>query len=392
MGTVYLAEHALLGRRAAIKLLHPRYSHDASSVERFFNEARAATSIADPGIVQIFDFGYHETTAYIVMEFLQGESLGTRLARLGRLPAGDVLRLARQLALSLFATHQRGVIHRDLKPDNIFIVGDAEVAGGERTKILDFGIAKLTDDDRDRIRTQTGMMMGTPTYMSPEQCRGLGQLDHRADIYSLGCVIFHLLTGRVPFEAAGTGDLIVAHLQETPPAPSQLVPLTPAVDALVARCLAKSPGDRFATMRALAAALDDALRVMAPTGIDLARLTPMPAMSPAAPTIRDPAPRRRWPLALVAVAAIAGAIILALSLRSTPVPASEPPPPPPAKPIASVVASPPAPPPDAAIAADAAADAAITRPAAHPHPPRTLPTKPGPAGSATPRRDPYDDR
>src|SRR5262245_15054167 len=166
MGAVYMAEHSLLGRRAAIKVLHAAFSMRQDIVERFFNEARAASSIADPGIVQIFDFGYQDGIAYIVMEFLDGEPLEARLRRLGRLALVDALCLARQLALSLQAAHARGVIHRDLKPDNVLVVPDAEVPGGERAKILDFGIAKLTDTSPDRQRTQTGMVMGTPLYMS----------------------------------------------------------------------------------------------------------------------------------------------------------------------------------------------------------------------------------
>src|SRR5688500_17389093 len=140
MGAVYEAEHALLGRRAAIKVLHPAMSANEEVVARFFNEARATTVIADPGIVQIFDFGYHtDASAYIVMELLPGESMATRLARVGRMAARDAFRLLRRVATSLEGAHVRGVVHRDLKPDNIFIVGDPAVTGGERTKILDFG-------------------------------------------------------------------------------------------------------------------------------------------------------------------------------------------------------------------------------------------------------------
>jgi len=181
----------------------------------------------------VFDFGYHHDTAFIVMELLEGESLDARLRRLGHLPAMDVLRLTRQLALSLFAAHQRGVIHRDLKPENIFVVPDLEVFGGERTKILDFGIAKLSDAETNRLRTQTGLMMGTPVYMSPEQCRGAGSIDHRADVYSLGCVMFQMLTGRPPFDHEGGGELIAAHLKEIAPAPSSLVSLPPEIEGAV---------------------------------------------------------------------------------------------------------------------------------------------------------------
>ncbi len=278
MGAVYLAEHTLLGRKAALKILHPSLTQREDIVERFFNEARAATSIADPGIVQIFDFGYQDELAYIVMELLDGESLDARLKRLDKLPVADALRLARQMSLSLYAAHRQGVVHRDLKPENVFVVPDAEASGGERTKILDFGIAKLTDAEQNHKRTQTGMMMGTPVYMSPEQCRGSGTLDHRSDIYSLGCLLFHLLAGRPPFDHENAGELIAAHLKEPAPPPSQFVPVSPAVDAIIGRCLEKAPEQRYESMRELASALDAAMRGVS-GGVDLARMTPLPTMT-----------------------------------------------------------------------------------------------------------------
>jgi len=249
MGAVYLAEHTLLGRRAAIKVLLPALSSQREVVDRFFNEARATTAVADPGIVQVFDFGFAaDQSAYIVMELLEGESLDTRMQR-GTISVADALRLTRQIAGSLAAAHARGIVHRDLKPDNIYIVRDAEAQSGERPKILDFGIAKLTNDGGDRTRTRTGMVMGTPIYMSPEQCRGSGTVDHRSDIYSLGCVLFHLVAGRPPFDYEGVGEIISAHLREPPPAPSTFAKALPrAVDELVLRCLAKDPDARFATM------------------------------------------------------------------------------------------------------------------------------------------------
>ena len=162
MGTVYLGEHLLLGRRAAIKTLLAALSSQREIVDRFFNEARAISAISDPGVVQIFDFGYHvDGTAFIVMELIEGESLAARLERLERLPLVEALRLARQLASSLAAAHERGIVHRDLKPGNVFVIRDAEVPGGERTKILDFGICKLGDPDAAGT-TQTGAMLGTP--------------------------------------------------------------------------------------------------------------------------------------------------------------------------------------------------------------------------------------
>ena len=261
MGAVYLAEHTLLGRRAAVKVLQPNLSSNQDIVQRFFNEARAATAIADPGIVQIFDFGYHtDGSAYIVMEFLEGEPLDARLKRHGRLAPEEALRLLRQVASSLHAAHSRGIIHRDLKPENIFLVADREVAGGERAKILDFGIAKLSNNADSKVKTHTAAIMGTPMYMSPEQCRGAGHVDHRSDLYSLGCVLYHLVVGRVPFDGEGIGEIIAAHMMSAPPVPSQQAPgIPPGVDQLILRLLAKRPEDRPQSAAEAIRAIDDLL-------------------------------------------------------------------------------------------------------------------------------------
>ena len=254
MGAVYAAEHALIGRKAAIKMLLPNLSQNQEIVQRFFNEARAATAIQDPGIVQIFDFGYHtDGSAYIVMEFLEGEPLDARLKRLGRLNPFDALRIMRQAASSLAAAHSRGIIHRDLKPENIYLVADREVSGGERPKLLDFGIAKLTNDADSKVKTHTAAIMGTPMYMSPEQCRGAGQVDARSDVYALGCVLYHLIIGRTPFDGEGVGEIIASHLREPPPVPSAMLPgLPPELDQLILRCLAKHPDQRFQSANELA--------------------------------------------------------------------------------------------------------------------------------------------
>ena len=266
MGTVYLGEHALLGRRAAIKVLRPGLSKEEDTVQRFFNEARAVTRIADPGIVQVFDFGYHtDGNAFIVMELLEGEPLDERIARVGLLGARDCVRLVRMLCASLEVVHAKGVVHRDLKPENIFLVADPAVPGGERAKILDFGIAKLSGGEPGTFKTLTGVLLGTPVYMSPEQCRGANRgdgVDHRADIYSIACVMFTMLTGRPPFQGEA-GELIAAHLREPPPFASSLVPaLPPAIDEVLQRALRKAPGERFQSMAELIAAIDLATQAL----------------------------------------------------------------------------------------------------------------------------------
>ena len=249
MGVVYAGEHALLGRKAAIKVLLPEYSHDQDIVTRFFNEARAATAIKHPGIVQIYDFGFQDDgSAYIAMEFLEGEGLDSRLKQRGPLPVQQALRFAGQMASALAAAHGHGIIHRDLKPANVFLVPDEQVAGGERIKLLDFGIAKFAMPDNPGAgQTRAGALMGSPGYMAPEQARGAGGVDHRADLYAVGCILFHMLCGRPPFVSGGHGPMVVlaAHLNEPPPAPSMLRPeLTAEVDGLVLQLLAKDPAQR----------------------------------------------------------------------------------------------------------------------------------------------------
>ena len=244
MSEVWVAKHALLGRRAAIKVLRSRLSRQSDLVRRMFNEARIMTAIANPGIVQVFDFGFHvDGSAYIVMELLDGETLGQRLSRRGALAAGEALHLVRQVASALRAAHDHGVVHRDLKPENIFLARDPDVAGGVRAKLLDFGIAKLIGDDG--VVTDESIVLGTPPFMSPEQCRGAGSVEPRSDVYSLGCVLFAMVTGEPPFDAAGSAVLAMHQVDPTP-IPSRRVPGLPAVvDHLVLRCMAKHPAERF---------------------------------------------------------------------------------------------------------------------------------------------------
>jgi serine/threonine-protein kinase len=259
MGAVYSAEHQLIGRKAAIKILLPETSRDEVVVNRFFNEARATALIQHAGLVDIFDFGYlPDGCAYIAMELLEGESLASRIGR-GPMGALLVVAIARQLAAALGAAHDKGIIHRDLKPDNIFLVPDEQLACGLRVKVLDFGIAKLTHFDvaGPSLKTRTGAVMGTPIYMSPEQCRNAAEVDARSDVYALGCVLFEMLTGRPPFMPESLAELLAAHLYETPAAPSTRASGVPApLDALVLAMLAKRPDDRPASMAIVKQQLD----------------------------------------------------------------------------------------------------------------------------------------
>ncbi len=258
MAVVYGAEHAPSGRMAAVKVLLPMWSSQPSVVQRFFQEARAASAIDHPAIVEVFDFGTRaEVGAYIIMELLAGESLGQRIERLGRMPFSAAVSIGQQIADALGTVHTHGIIHRDLTPGNVHLVPDATLAGGERAKILDFGIAKLLDDrGRSTGQTVDGAILGTPTYMAPEQCRSASNVDHRADIYSLGCLLFHMVAGRPPFTGEGVGEVLAAHLHKPPPRLRELVPsVPPELDELVAALLAKIPRERPGSMREASAAL-----------------------------------------------------------------------------------------------------------------------------------------
>ena len=259
MGEIYRAEHVVLGRLCAIKVLRPMFSCNEVMVQRFFNEAKAATAIAHPGIIDVYDFGYHcDGRAYLIMELLQGQDLGDRLRGQGQLSERATVAIARGIASALAAAHAAGIVHRDLKPDNIFLVADADVASGERAKVLDFGVAKLNDQlAGDQRKTQTGALMGTPLYMAPEQARAASAIDHRADLYSLGCIMYQMLTGSPPFVGEGAGEIIALQMFTEPePLSARLAQISPALETLVLRLLQKEPADRFSDAKTLGIALD----------------------------------------------------------------------------------------------------------------------------------------
>ena len=251
MGAVYEARQEPLERRVALKVLHSEYASNRDAVARFFNEAKVLSKLEHPSIVQVSDFGSSaEGITYLVMEYLRGESLAQRLLTIAeqgeKLTTVTAVQFAWQAADALTVAHAQGVVHRDLKPDNLMLVADPVAPGGERVKILDFGIAKLTKArDRSAVKTDTQAVIGTPMYMSPEQCKGAGGVDAKTDVYSLGCVLYEMLAGRPPFVGEGGGQLIGMHLFQTPPQLTSLVPKIPVpIAELVHRLLTRDKEQR----------------------------------------------------------------------------------------------------------------------------------------------------
>ena len=353
MGAVFEAVHTQIERKVAIKILRSEFAQNQQLVARFVTEARAVNIVNHPSVVQISDCGQlPDGLAYIVMEYLEGESLGSRMKRQGgRLTIPEALRLTRQIAAALAAAHSKGIIHRDLKPDNVMIVPDPEAPGGERAKVLDFGIAKVLaaapgnggDMMEQSAQTRTGMMVGTPLYMAPEQCRGAGIIGDRADVYSLGVMLYRMLCGRPPFIGDGSGAVMAMHIYEPPPPLRQFEPAIPEdLSTLVHQLLVKDPAQR-PSMVAVAEQLEQ-LKAIHTTGImsttDIGLITSQPYLAaprtptpvatsavgpnPLSTTLAQSAaqmgpPHRRG--SLIAVASIAGSIVIggavltALTLR-----------------------------------------------------------------------------
>jgi len=221
MGTVYLAEHVTIGKRLAIKVLSREFAHKKELVERFLQEARAASMIAHENVVEITDFGRTpDESVFFVMEHLSGEDLSATIAREGPLPWSRVKPIALQICMALEAAHAKGVIHRDMKPENCFRI--ARSSNQDFIKVLDFGIAKISNEDvtgANKGLTKTGMIFGTPEYMSPEQAQGM-RVDHRADIYAVGVILYECLTGKTPFTSDTFMGVLTQHMFEAPKAPS----------------------------------------------------------------------------------------------------------------------------------------------------------------------------
>jgi serine/threonine protein kinase len=367
MGVVFLAEHQRIARQVAIKLLPPELCGSPQVLQRFFNEARATSLIRHPGIVDVFDCDVDAAgRAFIVMDHLVGETLADRLERTETLPWREACAIAAQVADALGAAHGQRIVHRDLKPDNVFLVGEAPPV----VKVFDFGIAKLQmGDPRERL-TMRGMLLGTPEYMSPEQCGGSTEVDHRADIYALGCILFEMLTGTPPFLAETIKELIIAHQFRSPPALADEAPAAPAWLAdLLARMLAKQPGDRPASMDDVARDL----RAHEPEG----SLASAPAERVAPPKpwsveiVAWPKPwRAEIAIGLAGALALAGALWLAVRSpapsRAEQTPVSEP--------VRQAEAQPP-PPPASAVVLPTATRPLETPVAARPLPPERKPTQ-----------------
>ncbi len=325
MAEVYCAQDLQLGRRVALKVLHPRFAEDEEFLERFRREASSAAGLQHQNVVAVYDRGEHDGTAFIAMEFVDGRTLKTIVTQEGPLPPARAIDLTVQVLRAARFAHKRGIIHRDFKPHNVIV--DAQ----DDAKVTDFGIARAGASDM----TQTGSIMGTAQYLAPEQAQGL-PVSAQSDLYSIGVLLFELLTGRVPFQGDSAVAIALKQVSEAPPRPSVLTPaVTPELERVVLRALEKEPARRFADADEFTAALLAARRGLGDAGPSARNgapplpLPPPPGVGafaaadtgsyafPDAP-LADPPPRaptrRWWPialaLALVAVAALVGVLLL----------------------------------------------------------------------------------
>jgi serine/threonine-protein kinase len=303
MSSVYRAHDRLLDRKVALKILHQQYSYDEEYVERFRREARAVATLSHPNIVTVIDRGEHAGRQFIVFEYVDGENLKRLIERRGPAPVATALELAIQIAGGLSFAHQQGLVHRDVKPQNVLLNGDL------RAKVTDFGIARSLNVQHGM--TQTGTVLGTSDYIAPEQAQGQ-QVDEQTDVYSLGVVVYELLTSEVPFPGENFVAVAMRHINEEPPPVRDKRPdVSPRLEAAIQRAMAKRPGDRFPTMQAFAAELQACLAETQSAGTQIA--VPPPAAPQQTTQIRR---RRRtvspWPVIVAIVALIAIAVVVAL--------------------------------------------------------------------------------
>ena len=328
MGTVYEVRHRALGKRFALKALRKELAQDSEIAARFIQEARTAAAVSHPGLVEITDFGQLESgQVYFVMELLEGQSLAALLRSGGPLPAERGLAIVRQLVHALKAAHDASIVHRDLKPDNIHI-GRGDVHA-DVVKLVDFGLAKVIGASK---LTAAGVVFGTPHYMSPEQAAG-EVVDHRADIYALGIVMYEMFTGKVPFEADSYMGVLTKHMYMAPAPPSELnaeLKSLGALEDVILRCLQKRPQARYENLGVLLRVLDQRLpyvepsraRHAAPPVSLLADQLELPSRHEALPAPRA----RHWPAAVVALAFVAGVAVV-VAVRRAPRAKVAPPPP-----------------------------------------------------------------
>ena len=254
MGRVYEAHHTRIpSKRFAIKMLHPEFAREPQILARFLREAEAAASIRSPYVVDVYDVDrLPDGRPYIVGELLEGKELADYLRDHGKLPLGDAVRIVRQICKALSAAHAKGVVHRDMKPENVFLTGDLK---NPTAKVLDFGISKMDTGGSGPALTRTGMIMGTPSYMSPEQAKGQ-RIDHRTDIYAVGAILYAVLTGKRPFDGEDPATTLTAVLTEDPPRPRAIDPSIPEpIEAIIQRAMAKNADERPSSMAELDAIL-----------------------------------------------------------------------------------------------------------------------------------------
>jgi eukaryotic-like serine/threonine-protein kinase len=381
MGAVFAAHHPVIGKRVAIKVLDAYFSRDMALVRRFLDEARAVNKIGHPNIIDVFSFGQlPDGRQYFVMEFLEGETMAEWLAH-GRPEPQEARRLLLQVCEALEAAHREGIIHRDIKPENLWI---ARPKHGEAfMKVLDFGIAKLVADEQTVNVTKTGTVMGTPQFMSPEQCTGRG-VDHRTDIYALGVILFRIFCGKLPFDGQSVAEVMTAQLTQAPPKPSELAQLSPQLEDLILSCLDKNPANRPASAAELGMRLREVGQV---GGAITAVLSPVHrakaetrkgfAMGDEERASGGGAARRNVVLAVAAAILATGALVAWLAMR-TGSPAVRPAAvtSPPASPAPSPPTPPAAPPSAVPAAVPAVAPAAVAEPAAVPGEPAAVVKRP----------------